>query len=126
MKDITAYFNSLNLTKWRIAGNQGKGGQAVTIEVKNLEDETIGMFRTLSRTTEQDIKRFYRELDIILANPHKNIIEILDYTRDTKNQWYISKKGERFETYWKGVCEKHTDNPDGLLKEAIRVILGIT
>ncbi len=125
-KQFKEYFLSLGLTEWNISGNTSRGGQADIIEVKNNITSEIGVFRMLRRRDKEDIARFYRELSILTKTNHPNIVKILDYTKNTDHQWYISKKGARFEKYWKSFLNKHYDNPDSILKEAIRILLKLT
>lgn len=120
------YFQSLDLNEWTVTGNVGNGGQADIIEVKNNKNGQLGVFRTLRRKKENDIARFYRELKILTKTNHPNIINILDFTKDNEHQWYISKKGDRFEGHWKSYFEKNISSPDSLLEEAIRILNGLT
>ncbi|MEO7991103.1 MAG: serine/threonine-protein kinase [Chryseolinea sp.] len=125
-KELKDYFQSLNLIEWTVTGNLANGGQADIIEVKNNKTGQLGVFRTLRRKKENDIARFYRELEILTKTNHPNIVKILDHTNDKEHQWYISKKGDRFEGHWKTYFEKNIGNPDSLLEEAIRILNGLT
>lgn len=119
------YFNELKLHNWDYAQDFGNGGgQATTIEVRNNESGHIGVFRLLreDKRREIDIKRFQRELSI-LTNPeytHPSVIEILEYSKDTQNPWYISRKGLSFKDYWKNI--RQNNDPDSIVDKAIQVI----
>lgn len=123
---IKEYLQNLELSEWTVTGNPTNGGQADIVEVKNNTTGEFGVFRTLRRKNETDIARFYRELAILTKTNHPNIVKILDYTKDKEHQWYISKKGERFEGYWKDYFDKHYSNPDSILEEAIRILNDLT
>ena len=119
-------FDSLNLTKWKYLQILGSGGgQAKTSDVQNVETGQIGVFRLLheQKRGEKEIKRFVRELTILI-NPeysHPAIIEILDYTKDAQNEpWYISKKGKSFKDYW-GLFRTN-NNPDSIVEKAVQII----
>lgn len=121
LRETEESFDKLKLQNWTLSGNFRYGGQANTIEVKNT-DGVAGVFRTLHRKKPDDIKRFYRELKI-LTNPkykHRNIVEILDYTKNLNDQWYISRKGKQFEKYWEDF--KGDNNPDKIALKAIEII----
>ncbi|MEO6851129.1 MAG: protein kinase [Mucilaginibacter sp.] len=117
------YFESLKLTDWTFSGNIRGGGQAAIAEVRNVITDDIGIFRHLKHTTDVDVARFYRELNILLENPHTNIVPILDYTKDKQSQWYISKKCTPLETYWNHAIDRHIDDPNLLFEKAIKIIL---
>lgn len=123
---LKQYFESLKLNDWSITGNAGKGGQAEIIEVKNKKTGELGVFRTLRRRNEQDIARFFRELDILVKINHPNIIRIIECTKDKDHQWYISKKGIRFEEQWKSFYNANYSNPDSILERAIGILKGLT
>lgn len=125
-KQLKEYFLSLGLTKWVISGDISSGGQADIIEVKNNTTSELGVFRTLRRRDEKDVARFYRELKILTKTNHPNIVKILDYTKDNFHQWYIGKKGVPFEEHWKDFFNKHHDDPDFILEEAVRILLKLT
>jgi serine/threonine protein kinase len=126
IKNLKNYFQSLSLDAWTVIGNLTSGGQADILEVKNKKTGQLGVFRTLRRKNDNDISRFFRELEILTKTKHPNIVKILDYTKDKEHQWYISKKGERFERYWKKYFDKNINNPDSLLLEAIRILSSLT
>jgi len=120
---IEEYFKNLKLPDWEFVKSLKSGGQANVIEVKNKKDNTIGAFRVLKTKEMEDVKRFYRELEILKKYSHKNIVGILDYTKDDAHQWYISKKGSPFKVYWKNIRNKYKKSPDDLLHEALKIII---
>lgn len=119
--DIKVYFESLQLVDWQISGNITQGGQAQIIEVTNKQSKEQGVFRTLLRKEQKDVNRFNRELEILSTYRHQNVVQILDYTKDSDHQWYISKKGIRFETWWDTFLKRNS-TPDIRLKEALRIV----
>lgn len=128
------YFDSLKLTNYKFVNFIGKksSGQANAIEVLNINADDAnynkeGVFRLLKRTEEIDIKRFQRELRILTNEKYKhpNIINILAFPKDSESYWYVSEKGENFETYWLDIKNLFKDNQDKLLDKAIDLILKI-
>ena len=71
-KELKEYFQSLNLKEWTATGNIANGGQADIIELKNNKTRQLGVFRTLRRKEENDINRFYRELEILTKTKTTN------------------------------------------------------
>ncbi len=117
-------FNSLNIPDWKFQGNPRIGGQAWGVEVRNENTKDLGFFRCLKSDKKIDQDRFKRELNI-LTNPkfqHENIIEILDYSIDGPNLWYISRRGRPFDQWWLNTIRKPTLP---IFDKAINVILKI-
>src|SRR5437899_758849 len=91
-------FAALKLPGWRESSQTLRpGGQAGVLIVEDGSG-TRGVFRCLTQNKPKSIERFYRELRI-LTDPqfaHPNVVEILDFTRGDKHQWYISRLGHPF------------------------------
>lgn len=125
--DVNVFFDSLALKEWRRKGIQRySGGQSFVIEVENITSKEIGCFRVLKRKEKEDVERFNRELGILIGINHPNIVALLDYSKDSESQWYISKKGSDFEEYWNQILIKHKENHDQILLEAINIILKLS
>lgn len=125
--EVQKYFNQLNLQDWEIKGNIGGGGQSHTVQVRNSKTDDWGVFRYLNGIEEIDKKRFYRELKVLIdpKYQHPNIVEILDYTKDQENYWYISRLGDTFESYWERVCVENEEDANKLLDKALQIVLSI-
>ncbi len=125
---LKEYFKSLELKNWQLCGNpNNSGGQAQVLEVRNIKTNEIGVFRVLRKIDDKEsqkleIKRFYRELEVLKACSHPNIIKLLDYTNDQDNQWYISKKGKDFKLFWDSFVQVNIYNPDVILNKAIKIV----
>jgi len=117
-------FNSLNLENWFYDKKLlGHGGQAFVLQVKNVNG-VKGAFRYLRKNDATSVNRFHRELSI-LTNPefqHKNIVNILDYSKDKNKHWYISKFGNSFYDFWLGKRRNYCNHPKKLLNNAISII----
>lgn len=117
-------FESLQLSDWRIDdGYKKSGGQASVLAV-NDTNRRKGVFRLSKKKDETSIKRFHHELGILIDPKfkHKNIVNILEYTKDEKHQWYISERGENFTLFWEHQKEKYSENPEGLVKSAVEIL----
>ena len=128
MRKARDVFRSLDLKDWIESdcdlGRGRRGGQAVVFAVRR-NDGKKGVFRypTLQRSQAVDVKRFFREIRILTAPEfqHPNIVEILAYSDDENNPWYISKLGQPFSPYWEEQRKKHRNNPEILLELAVKV-----
>jgi len=125
LKLLTEYFNSLEIQDWKITGNIGEGGQAKIIEVRNTNTGELGIFRTLKRKKQTDIDRFNREILIVKNIDHPNIMKVLAYSLDEKHQWYISKKGKVFKTYWDSFINSRPSQ-NQILDEAVKILKCLT
>jgi len=123
---IEQAFKDYDIKDWELSGNFMSGGQASVLEVKNLKDGTLGVFRLLKSNKPNDIQRFRRELDILVCTKHQNIIEILAVPETNDQYWYISRKGNQFQTYWRQQKEKFEDQPNDLFDKAITIVKEIT
>ncbi len=128
-KKAIEIFESLGLKNWKFHEELGidRTGQAIPIGVID-ENGIKGVFRYLKNSHTQDIPRFYRELQVLTSKKfrHKNIVNLLAWTHDQENQWYISERGTSFEKFWLSEKEKQSDNPVALFNKAIEVLKKIS
>jgi serine/threonine protein kinase len=122
--ELKILFDSLKIPEWTITGKIGDGatGQANVAEVTRISDCQKGVFRVLKRQNEIDVKRFKREIKILITEKykHQNILNILAHSEE--NLWYISEKGDSFKNYWKNILTKYSDTPDKIVEIAIENI----
>jgi serine/threonine protein kinase len=117
-------FENLAFSDWKIDESfKSDGGQAIVLGVTNSSGQK-GVFRYLEAQDETSKKRFYREINI-LTDPrfkHKNIVNILEYTRDEQYQWYISERGNSFKSFWNQQQQILSEKPHELVEFAIGTI----
>ena len=116
-------FEKINSPTWEFSALMKAGGQAGTVQVKRKTDGKIGVFRYLHTTDEVDINRFKREVAILGNAEYKNpnIIDILEFSLE-EPYWYISEKGEKFDTY----CDKifsTANSPEEMVILGLQIIL---
>jgi serine/threonine protein kinase len=119
-------FESLNLSDWIIDESfisKSKTGQATVLGLKNSNGQK-GVFRFLKKQNDTAKKRFDHEIEILTDEKYKNknIVNILEYSKDSDARWYISERGESFEECWNDKRDELSDNPIKLAESAINII----
>ena len=108
---------------WTKVRRIGRGGQAVAFQIRH-EDGREGVYRRIERPmSDVDRERFQRELEI-LSNTvdHPGVVSLSDWCSDGEHPWYISELGEPFQRWWRQRRNQLKDDPEALVKEAIKVI----
>ncbi len=125
MKSAREVFQNLKLPGWKESKRRQKaGGQATVLFVEHESGEK-GAFRYLRDRKPTAIRRFFRELKILIDPNfhHQSIAEILAHSNDEKSPWYITQLGDSFEDYWKEQRQKFLNDPESLLKLALDLVL---
>ncbi len=122
-EEVKNYFESLRLLDWEILPGNSSGGQAIGIYVRNVTSLQKGFFRVLTSVDKLDKNRFEREVDILTTKEFKNrnIVNILEYSVESKYYWYISELGYPFKTFWKSFRKKN--NPNRSFEKAIEIVV---
>ena len=108
---------------WTRVRRIGRGGQAVAFHIRH-KDGREGAYRRIERPmSEVDRGRFQRELEILSQIvDHPGIVSLSDWCSEGDHPWYISELGESFQRWWRQRREQLKDDPDALVKEAIKII----
>lgn len=116
------YFRGLRIKGWEETNSPLLGGGQATVLVVIRDDGARGAFRFTTESGAKALERFSREIKILSAYEHPNILKILDYSKDTTQPWYISELGDSFAAHWKRRRRQLADDPEQIVRRATDVI----
>ena len=120
-EELQLLFDSMGAGIWLVSQSYKPGGQSLTAQVHHSKTAQAGVLKYLRPDDERNKDRFIRELKFLAdpSNSHPNIIQILDWSQDENNLWYVSELGNSFESHWEKLRVKFSNEPDSLLEIAI-------
>lgn len=125
--DIIEKFNSVSPEDWKIVPNEKSlsSGQSKILLI-NHPKKGKGVFRLLKDNRAITKERFRREIKVLNHYNHKNIVGIIEHSKEEDNDcWYISKYGEDFKSYWNTYRADNSKEPDNIIIKAIEFILEV-
>ena len=117
-------FEQIKPSGWALTkASIGSGNQASVCVVQH-DNGVEGVFRCLRPDADKtSVARFEREIEVLQALQHPNILRMLDHGSSEHGPWYISQRGTPLKSYWTDFCANHA--PQDIERHALELVRAI-